>query len=158
MLLPTFDYHAPATMDEAGALLNHYGVKAKVLAGGTDLLVNLKKKLLLPEQVISLNKIEGLKEISLVQGDGFYIGPLVTAVYLAESKLIQEKRSRLMPRGWETGIAFNTQPGHSGGKSGHRSSGFGLGPSLIGFGGECNFKGPQRGTHLAPGKFHPGAG
>ena len=91
MLLPTFDYHAPATMDEAGALLNHYGVKAKVLAGGTDLLVNLKKKLLLPEQVISLNKIEGLKEISLVQGDGFYIGPLVTAVYLAESKLIQEK-------------------------------------------------------------------
>ncbi len=90
MLLPKFDYHVPATMDEAGALLNHYGVKAKILAGGTDLLVNLKKKLLLPEQVISLNKIEGLKEISLVQGEGFYIGPLATAVYLAESKLIQE--------------------------------------------------------------------
>ncbi len=90
MLLPKFDYHAPTTIDEAGALLNHYGVKAKILAGGTDLLVNLKKKLLSPEQVISLNKIEGLKEISLIQGEGVYIGPLTTAAYLAEPKRIPE--------------------------------------------------------------------
>jgi carbon-monoxide dehydrogenase medium subunit len=78
-------------MDEAGALLNHYGVKAKILAGGTDLLVNLKKRLLSPEQVISLNKIEGLKEITLIQKEGVTLGPLTTAASLAQSGLIQEQ-------------------------------------------------------------------
>jgi CO/xanthine dehydrogenase FAD-binding subunit len=91
MLLPKFDYHAPTTMDEACSLLGHYGAKAKCLAGGTDLLVNLKKKLLAPEQIISLNKIEGYSEVSDQKGKGLSLGPLCTAAYLSGSKLIQEK-------------------------------------------------------------------
>jgi CO/xanthine dehydrogenase FAD-binding subunit len=95
MLLPKFDYYAPATLDEACSLLGHYGDKAKCLAGGTDLLVNLKKKLLAPEQLISLNKIEGLSGISDEKGNGISIGPLCTAATLAGSGLIQQKISVL---------------------------------------------------------------
>jgi CO/xanthine dehydrogenase FAD-binding subunit len=91
MLLPKFDYHAPTTLEEACSLLGRYKGKAKCLAGGTDLLVNLKKKLLAPEQLISLNKIEGLSEASDQKGKGLFIGPLCTAAYLAGSGLIQEK-------------------------------------------------------------------
>lgn len=91
MLLPKFNYHAPTTLDEACSLLGRYGAKAKCLAGGTDLLVNLKKKLLAPEQIISLNKIEGLNEAFDQKEKGLSIGPLCTAAYLAGSKLIQEK-------------------------------------------------------------------
>ncbi len=90
MLLPKFDYHTPATIDEACSLLSHYGTKAKVLAGGTDLLVNMKKKLLSPDQIISLNKIEGLNEVTRQNGSGFSIGPLATAAYLAASQKIQD--------------------------------------------------------------------
>lgn len=91
MLLPKFDYHAPASIEEASSLLGRFGAKAKCLAGGTDLLVNLKKKLLAPEQIISLNKIEGVAEASGQNGNGLSLGPLCTAFYLTNSKLIQDK-------------------------------------------------------------------
>ncbi|MBA4392005.1 MAG: xanthine dehydrogenase family protein subunit M [Desulfobacca sp.] len=91
MLLPKFDYHAPTTLDEACSLLGHYGDKAKCLAGGTDLLVNLKKKLLAPEQIISLNKIGGYSQASNQNEKGLSIGPLCTAAFLAGSQLIQNK-------------------------------------------------------------------
>ncbi len=91
MLLPKFAYHAPTTIDEACSLLAHYGAKSKVLAGGTDLLVNMKKKLLSPEQIISLNRIEGLDEVSYQSRTRLVLGPLGTASNLSNSKLIQEK-------------------------------------------------------------------
>ncbi len=90
MLLPKFDYQAPKSLREACALLEEFGAKAKLLAGGTDLLVNLKKKVLAPQQVVSLNKIKGLNEIIPKKGKGISIGPLVTASVLAESELVQE--------------------------------------------------------------------
>ena len=95
MLLPRFNYSSPKTIEEALSLLSHYGNKAKVLAGGTDLLVNMKKKLLSPEQIVSLNRIEGLKDISFQKGKGFFIGPLCTVSHLSQSKIIQEKISPL---------------------------------------------------------------
>jgi CO/xanthine dehydrogenase FAD-binding subunit len=91
MFLPKFDYLAPATIEEACSMLGHYGTKAKVLAGGTDLLVNMKKKLLSPEKIISLNKIEGLGGTSTQSDVGLSLGPLSTAAYLAGSKLIQDR-------------------------------------------------------------------
>jgi carbon-monoxide dehydrogenase medium subunit len=95
MLLPKFDYQAPTSIEEAAALLERYGAKAKCLAGGTDLLVNLKKKLLSPDQIISLNKIEGYAEAASQNGQGLSLGPLCTAAYLAGSKLIQDKSAVL---------------------------------------------------------------
>ena len=91
MLLPKFDYHAPTTLEEACSLKGRYGEKARCLAGGTDLLVNLKKKVIAPEQLISLKRIEGLAETSHQKGEGVFIGPLCTAAYLAGSGLIREK-------------------------------------------------------------------
>src|SRR4030042_1325754 len=89
MLLPKFDYQAPKSLREACAMLEEFGARAKLLAGGTDLLVSLKKKLA-PQQVISLNKIKGLSEIGSKKGQGISIGPLATATALAESGLVQE--------------------------------------------------------------------
>jgi CO/xanthine dehydrogenase FAD-binding subunit len=95
MLLPRFEYQAPTNLEEACSLKGRYGEKAKCLAGGTDLLVNLKKKVIAPEQLISLKRVEGLDEVSDQNGKGVYIGPLCTAAYLAGSGLIREKVSVL---------------------------------------------------------------
>lgn len=87
MLLPKFDFHAPETVNEACQMLSEYGLKAKLIAGGTDLMVNMKKKILAPEQIISISRIRELNHLD-VSGDRIRIGAGVTVADLCESKTI----------------------------------------------------------------------
>jgi len=57
---PRFDYHAPATIDEAVALLGRYGGDAKVLAGGQSLVPLLNFRLTRPAALIDVNRIAPL--------------------------------------------------------------------------------------------------
>ncbi|MDI1478127.1 FAD binding domain-containing protein [Polyangium sp. y55x31] len=68
--LPVFDHHKPRTLPEAIDLLARLGDKAVVIAGGTDVLPNMKQGLATPEHVVSIAGIEELRGISLVrEGD-----------------------------------------------------------------------------------------
>jgi carbon-monoxide dehydrogenase medium subunit len=60
LLLPKFDYHEPESMKSAFALLSGLKANAKIIAGGTDVLVNMKKGLISPKYLISLAKMEEL--------------------------------------------------------------------------------------------------
>lgn len=91
MYLPDFEYLAPATLEEASALLEEYGPRARVLAGGTDLLVKMKNGLLEPEVLVSLKNIPGLREIRYEPGRGVVIGALATHNDLINSPLLQQK-------------------------------------------------------------------
>lgn len=91
MYLPDFEYYGPESIDEATRLLAEFGTRAKVLAGGTDLLDKMKKRELKPEIIISLNRIQQLKGISYRQGCGVVIGARVTQNELAKSALLQQK-------------------------------------------------------------------
>ncbi len=84
MLLPRFDYQKPTSVAEALEILGEFKARAKVLAGGTDLLVNLKRGLIEPETVVHIGRIPGLDAIDKLEG-GLRIGPLVTAAAMAES-------------------------------------------------------------------------
>jgi 4-hydroxybenzoyl-CoA reductase subunit beta len=61
--LPVFDYHRPATLEEAVALLSALGDKARVIAGGTDVLPNMKQGLFEPEHVVSVARLAELRGI-----------------------------------------------------------------------------------------------
>ena len=63
MLLPRFDYLEPGNLEEALELLAVHGEDAKPLAGGTDLLVRMKKGLLKPKVLISLKSLNELSYI-----------------------------------------------------------------------------------------------
>jgi 4-hydroxybenzoyl-CoA reductase subunit beta len=65
MRLPPFEYHAPEALDEALKIKGALGASAAILAGGTDLLVNLKHRVISPSTLISLRKIKELKGIEL---------------------------------------------------------------------------------------------
>lgn len=80
MRLPKFEYLTPATIDEAFSILLEYGENARVLAGGTDLLVKMKHRALipLPEYVVNIKKIPGLNFISYDEEEGLRIGALAT--------------------------------------------------------------------------------
>ena len=61
--MPKFDYHEPRSVGEATRLLDEIGKEASVLAGGTDLLVNMKMGKTPPRHVVSLSRIEDLKGV-----------------------------------------------------------------------------------------------
>jgi 4-hydroxybenzoyl-CoA reductase subunit beta len=63
--LPIFDYHRPRTLDEALALLADLGDKARLVAGGTDLLPNMKQGLVEPEHLVAIGRIEELRGIRI---------------------------------------------------------------------------------------------
>ena len=90
MLLPKFEYHAPAGLDEALEILGRYGSQARVLAGGTDLLVNMKRKVMAPAHVVALDRLPGLADISSTRAE-ISIGARVTAASAAESRAIRKR-------------------------------------------------------------------
>jgi carbon-monoxide dehydrogenase medium subunit len=84
-----FDYLRPKTLDEALSLLNQYGKKATLIAGGTDVIVMTKQKKISPEVLISLQGIAGLDRIDY--NGTLQIGPLVTHRAIEKSELIRRE-------------------------------------------------------------------
>jgi carbon-monoxide dehydrogenase medium subunit len=72
-----FQFLTPSTLEEALALLDEHGGDAKVMAGGTALVIMLKQRLLVPDVVISLDRVPGLADIAVEQ-NRLYLGGLVT--------------------------------------------------------------------------------
>src|SRR5262249_3785161 len=66
---PKFEYHAPATLDEAVAALGRYGGDAKVLAGGQSLMPLLNFRLSRPAALVDLNTIPSLGYIREEDGE-----------------------------------------------------------------------------------------
>ena len=71
--MPTLNYAAPSTVDEAVKLLAGASGLAKVLSGGTDLLVQLRSGRLRPDLIVDTKKIPGIIGIR-EEGGGFVIG------------------------------------------------------------------------------------
>lgn len=87
--LPEFEYAAPTTVAEATRLLHDRGAKAMLLAGGTDVIPNLKRRQFRPELVVALHKVEALRGIH--ERDGrLVIGPLSTLAEVAEHPAIRD--------------------------------------------------------------------
>ena len=73
-----FEYYDPGSLFEASALLARYGGKASLLAGGTDLLVEIKEAIRRPDFVIDLKRIPDMSALSFDAVSGLRFGALVT--------------------------------------------------------------------------------
>lgn len=104
MRLPNFQYLRPGTTDEAYTLLAQLRKEAKVLAGGTALVVDMKQRLVTPKYVISLKSIPGLDSIQYDSQQGLRIGALTTLHGLKNSSLIREKYNILSQASEELGV------------------------------------------------------
>ena len=76
-------YEAPETLDAAVTLLNGEAGQARPLAGGTDLLVQLRSGMVEPDLVVDLKRIPALRQIAAVDG-GFRVGAAVSGAELGE--------------------------------------------------------------------------
>jgi aerobic carbon-monoxide dehydrogenase medium subunit len=86
-----FELHHPASLEEAFNLLETYGEDARVMAGGTALVIQMKQRLAQPEHVISLRRVPGLDYLRQAANGatGLEIGALCTQQAVATSPLVR---------------------------------------------------------------------
>lgn len=89
-ILCNYEYHAPKTKAEVLDLIADIGDKAKILAGGTDLVIMLKEKMIAPEHVINVAEIEELSGINFTS-DGVEIGACTKISDIGASKELDKE-------------------------------------------------------------------
>src|SRR2546421_3235672 len=93
--LPPFRYLAPGTIEQATRMLAQEGEQAMLVAGGTDLYPNMKRRQFTPPVVIGLRGIAALKRISGSPDQGMRVGAGVTLTTLAEHPVFLEHYAAL---------------------------------------------------------------
>jgi xanthine dehydrogenase iron-sulfur cluster and FAD-binding subunit A len=96
-------YYTPATLDEALALLAEHGSDARVMAGGTDLIIELERKVRQPSILVDVTRVSGLDAIRLGDDGLIHLGPLVTHNQVLGSKLCVDRAFPLAKACWEVG-------------------------------------------------------
>lgn len=91
MILPRFQFKEPETLIEAFEIAEQNRGKAAFIAGGTDLLVNLKKKAVNYNLIISLERLADLTAIKYSDEKGLTIGAMTRIGDLEDSSMVKEK-------------------------------------------------------------------
>ena len=157
VLYHRFAYLEPGSVAEAVQLLQEHGPRAKVLAGGTDLIVHLKMERSAPEALISLGKIPGLDRIAIRDGH-LHLGARATIRALELDNRIQAH----FPALTDACLSFSTTQvqtmGTVGGNLGNGSPASDTAPALIVLGAEVELTGPAGKRRLPLESFFTGPG
>jgi carbon-monoxide dehydrogenase medium subunit len=90
MHIPDVELHQVNTLDEAAALMARHAPDARLLAGGTDLLVDLKTGRVSVCHLVSLNRLDEMRGVTET-GEGLRIGALTTISELESSTVVRER-------------------------------------------------------------------
>jgi 4-hydroxybenzoyl-CoA reductase subunit beta len=91
LVLPDFELLQPTEVDEAVAALSPDPGEVMLLAGGTDLVPNLKHGLYAPKRVVSLAGVSALRSISDGNGSGLFLGSGITLTELAAHPVVRSR-------------------------------------------------------------------
>lgn len=125
-----FGYVAARDVQHAVALLAEHGAEAKILAGGTDLLVELKHAVHNPEVIVDISRLDELKGIA-VAGDGLHIGALATHGDIMQSSVIRDMFPALVDAAHSIGAMQTRNLGTLGGNLMTCVPSMDSGPTLI---------------------------
>lgn len=120
MLKACFDYCVPTGLNEAVGILGQYREKARILAGGTDLIIALRKREISPEILVDIRKISELKEIKR-DGRCLSVGAAVSFAGLTSHPLVRELAPLLAQAASEVGSPQIRNRGTIGGNVGTAS-------------------------------------
>ncbi len=90
-MLPDFELLEPRDLKETVAILAELGTRARVFAGGTDLMVEMREGRTRPAYLVDLKRLEQLKGVTLSENGAIVIGALTTLRTLERSSIIQNK-------------------------------------------------------------------
>jgi carbon-monoxide dehydrogenase medium subunit len=134
ILAQEFEYLEPKTIEEAVHSLANHGKKARVIAGGTDLLVKMKMGEVHPEVLINISRVPALRY--LIEEKGVRIGALTTFRDLEKSQFIRGKFTALFEAARSVSSVQIKTMGTVGGNLCHSSPAADSAPPLIVFGGK----------------------
>jgi len=100
--LPYFRYHAPSSLDEAVRILADEGPQAMLIAGGTDLLPNMKRRQQAPQVLVALRNIHALKIAR--NGSGLTLGAGLTLTDIVRNDTVKKDYAGL----WQAVIQIAT--------------------------------------------------
>ena len=83
------NYHVPASFEDASALAAASSGVTRFLAGGTDVLVQLRSGMVTPDDLIDLKKIDGVKDITRTEEGGWKIGVAVSGAELGAHEALK---------------------------------------------------------------------
>jgi 4-hydroxybenzoyl-CoA reductase subunit beta len=89
--LNRFTYLAPASLKEAAKMLEEHGEDAALMAGGTDLLVNIKHRVATPKYVIGIRRLPELHDLSVGQDGWLRIGAGISLTRIEHDPLISNR-------------------------------------------------------------------
>jgi len=143
-----FDYHCPATIDEALAILARYQGDARVLAGGQSLVPMMNFRLATPAAIVDLNRIPGLAKVEAVNGM-VSIGAMARQRQLEFAPLVREQLPLLSEAlRWVGHLPTRTR-GTIGGSIAHADPAAEIPMVLQAMAGEVVVRGPQGERHIA---------
>ncbi len=96
-------YYSPTRLDEALTLLNEHASQARIIAGGTDLVIELERGLRHVPVLIDITRIPDLDGVALDDEGWIHLGPLVTHNQVAASSLLVERAFPLAQASWQVG-------------------------------------------------------
>jgi carbon-monoxide dehydrogenase medium subunit len=146
--MENFEYFEPKTLKEAVRLLVKYKKRAKLLAGGTDLMIGMKDGFVRPKCMINLKKIRGLDKISYSKKEGLSIGALATWTDILSYKPIEQHYPVLREAASLIGCRQIRNLGTIGGNICHASPSADSAPALIVYGAQCIIAGPGKGRMI----------
>jgi len=98
------EYINATTVDEVLQTLQDRGTRARIVAGGTDLILEIERGVRTGiETLIDVTRIPNLDQITIDEDDVIHLGPLITHNHCVESKLIRERAYPLARAAWEVG-------------------------------------------------------
>jgi aerobic carbon-monoxide dehydrogenase medium subunit len=126
-----FDFYQPTTIAEASQLLKENGPGGRFLAGGTDLVIAMKEKGLLPKYIVDLKRLPGLSGIRENSDGTITIGALTTMYAIETSPAIVKKYGFLAQSAAEVGSIQIRNRATIGGNMANATPSADVAPSLI---------------------------
>lgn len=152
-----FEYAEPRTLAEATALLADGPGPNRLLAGGTDLLVRLKRKQWAAHRVVNLKRIDALRGI--IEEEGVTsIGPLTTVEEIVASDTIRRRHPILAEASRQMASAQVRNLATVGGNLANASPAADLAPPLLVLDAEIQATGPRGERTIPIGAFFTGPG
>jgi CO/xanthine dehydrogenase FAD-binding subunit len=88
MMIPSLEYRTPQTLGEACSILGEFGEAGRIIAGGTDLVISLRKGEVRPRALLDITRIPELRRIEEA-GERIFIGAAATHGEIASSGLVR---------------------------------------------------------------------
>ena len=158
MAVPRFEYVAPATLDQAIAALVDGGSGSRIMAGGTDLLVKVRHRMIAPRTIISLKGIPGLDAITFDHKRGLTIGAMARLADVAAHPAIRRRYPTIARAAGSTANAQVRNMGTVAGNLCNASPSADNAPTLMAMGATVNIVGPAGERSLPLDQFFQGPG